>query len=83
MQNLKPLLIAITFLSLTACCTPITISEVVKVPILPMPVLPTLTQAQQNELPEDTYLTLVERDERWRQHVIKINKILEAHNEQR
>ncbi len=53
---------------------------VVPVPILPLPELPKLSQEQANSIREDVHLILVERDETWRQHVIKINRIIEAHN---
>ncbi|MCP4443089.1 MAG: hypothetical protein GY810_29635 [Aureispira sp.] len=68
-------MIALSFLT-SACCTPTAIPEIVSIPILPMPVLPPLTNEQKNAIAADTFITLVERETRLKLHIEKVNAII-------
>ena len=79
MQLLK-LASLVLILAISGCETIKYVPQTVRIPILPLPTLPKLTPEQEQSIPEDVYLILVERDETWKQHVLKINKILKTHN---
>ncbi len=68
-------LIALSFLT-SACCTPTVIPEIVSIPILPMPVLPPLTNEQKNAIAEDTFIILVERETKLWLHIDKVNAMI-------
>ncbi len=68
-------LIALSFLT-SACCTSTVIPEIVSIPILPMPVLPPLTNEQKNAIAEDTFIILVERETKLWLHIDKVNAMI-------
>lgn len=74
-------LIAVIFL-LTSCCSRevITVPEIIQIPILPTPELPKLSEEQEQDIEQSTYEILVERDSILRNHILRINKIIEKHN---
>jgi len=79
MKSLVIVLIAITFL-ISCEHEPVYVTTVVPVTILPTPKLPKLTAEQENSIPDDIYLVLVERDETLLQHIRLINRMIEIHN---
>ena len=56
------------------------VPTIVKVPLLPIPKLPKLTQEQSNRIPQDVFNILVKREIILKRHIERINKIIEAHN---
>ncbi len=74
-QRQKLNLIALSVLT-SACCTPTVIPEIVSIPILPMPVLPPLTNEQKNAISEDTFIILVERETKLWLHIDKVNAMI-------
>jgi len=80
MKSFVIALIAIISLISGCACDPVLVPTVVPVTVLPMPELPKLTQAQENEIADETYEVLVRRDQTLLEHIETINGLIKIHN---
>ncbi len=79
---LRIAIVSLALLLISACCSAeyVEVPQVVKVAILPMPELPTLSAEQNDKIPIDAYEVLAEREETLVQHIKAQKRLLELNN---